>query len=65
MGTTNRKPPGPIIMFGQSKTGRSSQIIFITLLSDVWPMETREDQQVRSYLLHSSLAAAADARTGC
>jgi hypothetical protein len=31
VGTTNSKPPGRIIMFGQSKTGTSSQIIFITL----------------------------------
>ncbi len=29
--TTNSKPHGPIIMVGQSKTGSSSQIIFITL----------------------------------
>ncbi len=33
MGTTNSKPPGPIVMIGQSKTGSSSQIIFITLFS--------------------------------
>jgi hypothetical protein len=31
--TTNSKPPGPIIMIGQSETGSSSQIIFITLFS--------------------------------
>ncbi len=30
-GTTNNKPPGPIIMLGQSETMSSSQIIFITL----------------------------------
>jgi hypothetical protein len=29
--TTNSKPPGPIIMIGQSQTGSGSQIIFITL----------------------------------
>jgi hypothetical protein len=33
VGTTSSKPPGPIIMLGQSKTGRSSQFIFITLFS--------------------------------
>jgi hypothetical protein len=32
-GTTNNKPPGPIIMMGQSETLSSSQIIFITLFS--------------------------------
>ncbi len=32
-GTTNSKPPGPIIMMGQSETRNSSQIIFITLFS--------------------------------
>ncbi len=31
VGTTSSKPPGIIIMFGQSKTGNSSQIIFIAL----------------------------------
>ncbi len=31
--TTNSKPPGPIVMIGQSETGRSNQIIFITLFS--------------------------------
>jgi hypothetical protein len=31
--TTNSKPPWGIIMIGQSETGNSSQIIFITLLS--------------------------------
>jgi hypothetical protein len=30
-GTTNSKPPGPIIMTSQSKTLSSSQIIFIAL----------------------------------
>jgi hypothetical protein len=30
-GTTNSKPPGPIIMMGQSKTPTTSQIIFIRL----------------------------------
>jgi len=30
---TNSKPPGPIIKIGQSETGRSGQIIFITLVS--------------------------------
>jgi hypothetical protein len=29
--TTNSKPPGPVIMIGQSQTGSGSQIIFITL----------------------------------
>jgi hypothetical protein len=29
--TTNSKPPGRIIMIGQSETGRSSEIVFITL----------------------------------
>ncbi len=33
VGTTNGKQPWPIIMIGQSKTGRSSQIIFIILFS--------------------------------
>jgi len=33
VGTTNSKPPGRIIMIGQSKTGSSSQIIFTTLFS--------------------------------
>jgi hypothetical protein len=34
VGTTNSKPPGRIIMFGQSKAGsRRSQIIFIALFS--------------------------------
>ncbi len=32
-GTTNSKPPGPIIKIGQSETGRSSQIILITFSS--------------------------------
>ncbi len=32
--TTNSKPPGPIIMIGQSQTGNGSQIIFISLF--VW-----------------------------
>jgi hypothetical protein len=32
-GTTNSKPPGPIIMMGRSETVTSSQIIFITLFS--------------------------------
>jgi hypothetical protein len=32
-GTTNSKPPGPIIMMGQSETLISSQITFITLFS--------------------------------
>jgi hypothetical protein len=32
-GTTNSKPPGRIIKIGQSETGRSSQIIFITFSS--------------------------------
>jgi hypothetical protein len=32
-GTTNSKPPGLIIMIGQSETLSSSQIIFITLFS--------------------------------
>jgi hypothetical protein len=32
-GTTNSKPPGPIITMGQSETLNSSQIIFITLFS--------------------------------
>ncbi len=31
--TTNSKPPRPIIMISQSRTGSSSQIIFITLFS--------------------------------
>jgi hypothetical protein len=31
VGTTNNKPPGAIIMIGQSKTGNSSQVVFITL----------------------------------
>jgi hypothetical protein len=35
VGTTNSKPPGLIIMIGQSKTGNSSQIIFITLFSSL------------------------------
>jgi hypothetical protein len=30
-GTTNSKPPGPIIMMGQSETLTSTQIVFITL----------------------------------
>jgi len=30
--TTNCKPPGPIIMIGQSEIGNISQIKFITLL---------------------------------
>jgi len=33
VGTTNSKPPGQIIMIGQSKKWSSSQIIFITLFS--------------------------------
>jgi hypothetical protein len=33
VGTINRKPPGPITIFGQSKTGRTCQIIFITPFS--------------------------------
>jgi len=33
VGTTNSKPLGPIIMFGQSKTRSIIQIIFITLFS--------------------------------
>jgi len=33
VGTTNSKPPRPIIMIGQSKTGSSSHVIFITLFS--------------------------------
>jgi hypothetical protein len=40
MGTTNSKPPGPIIMFSQSNTGSSSQIIFITLLSSRWTLHS-------------------------
>ncbi len=32
-GTTNSKPPGPIIMIDQSKSGSIIQIIFITLSS--------------------------------
>jgi hypothetical protein len=32
-GTTNSKPPEPIIAMGQSETLSSSQIIFITLFS--------------------------------
>jgi hypothetical protein len=32
-GTTNSKPPGPIIMMAQSQTSSTSQIIFITLFS--------------------------------
>jgi hypothetical protein len=32
-GTTNSKPPGSIIMIGQSDTGRSSPIILITPFS--------------------------------
>jgi hypothetical protein len=32
-GTTNSKPPGPIIMMGQSETLSSSQVKFITLFS--------------------------------
>jgi len=31
VGITNSKPPGPIIVIGESKTGSSSQIVFITL----------------------------------
>jgi hypothetical protein len=31
--TNNSKPPGPILMIGQSKIGNSSQIIFIALFS--------------------------------
>jgi hypothetical protein len=31
--TTNSKSPGPIIMFDQSKTGTSTQIVFITRFS--------------------------------
>jgi len=31
-GTTNSKPPAPIIMMGQSETLSSSQIVFITLV---------------------------------
>jgi hypothetical protein len=33
--TTNSKPLGPIIMIGQSETGSSSQILFITLVWQV------------------------------
>jgi hypothetical protein len=33
VGTTNSKPPGPIIRIRRSKTGGSNQIIFITLFS--------------------------------
>jgi hypothetical protein len=33
--TTNRQPPGPIIMILQSETLRSSQIIFVTLFCSV------------------------------
>ncbi len=33
VGTTNSKPPGSIIMIGQSKTGSRNQIMFITLFS--------------------------------
>jgi hypothetical protein len=33
LGTTNTKPPAPIIMMGQSETLLSSHIIFITLFS--------------------------------
>jgi len=33
VGTTNNKPPGPIIITDQSKTGTSNHIIFITLFS--------------------------------
>jgi hypothetical protein len=32
-GTTNSKPPGPIMMIGQSKTLTSSEITFTTLSS--------------------------------
>ncbi len=32
---TNSKPPWPMIMIGQSKTGRSTQIILITFLWEV------------------------------
>jgi len=32
-GTTNSKPPGPIIMMGQSQTPTTSQIVFIRLFS--------------------------------
>jgi hypothetical protein len=32
VGTTNSKPPGPIMMIDQSKTGNRSQIIFIIAL---------------------------------
>jgi hypothetical protein len=32
-GSTNSKPPGPIIMMDRSETLSSSQIIFITLFS--------------------------------
>jgi hypothetical protein len=31
LGTSNSKPPGPILMIGQSETLSSSQIVFITL----------------------------------
>jgi hypothetical protein len=31
--TTNSKPPGPIIMIGQSETGSNHHIKFITLFS--------------------------------
>jgi hypothetical protein len=33
LGTTNSKPPGPIIMMDQSETPTTSQIIFIRLFS--------------------------------
>jgi hypothetical protein len=39
-GTTNSKPPGPIIMMTQSETLSSSQILFITLFSTGWITHT-------------------------
>jgi hypothetical protein len=33
VGTTNSKPPGAIIVIGESKTGSTSKIVFIALLS--------------------------------
>ncbi len=41
MGTTNNKPPGPIVMIAQSKTGSSSQIMLITLLSSSYTPSLR------------------------
>jgi hypothetical protein len=32
-GSTNSKPPGPIIMMGESDTGTTSQFMIITLFS--------------------------------